>query len=77
MDIHSIDWEAMPWEPVREGVARKARVRPQRVFLPKSDRPSPLQELQLSAHVRRSRNVGRFLETDLDQPMRSTRQCQT
>lgn len=22
--LHSVDWEAMPWEPVREGVARKA-----------------------------------------------------
>ncbi len=24
MDIHSIDWSATPWEPVREGVERKA-----------------------------------------------------
>ena len=24
MDIHSIDWDAEPWEPVREGVERKA-----------------------------------------------------
>ncbi len=24
MDIHSIDWNATPWEPVREGVERKA-----------------------------------------------------
>ena len=24
MDIHSIDWDMMPWERVREGVERKA-----------------------------------------------------
>ena len=24
MDIHAIDWNATPWEPVREGVERKA-----------------------------------------------------
>jgi len=24
MDIHSIDWEKVPWERVREGVERKA-----------------------------------------------------
>lgn len=24
MDIHTIDWSKIPWEPVREGVARKA-----------------------------------------------------
>lgn len=24
MDIHSIDWNAVPWERVREGVERKA-----------------------------------------------------
>jgi quercetin dioxygenase-like cupin family protein len=24
MDVHSINWEAVPWEPVCEGVARKA-----------------------------------------------------
>ena len=24
MDLHKIDWENMPWEPVREGIVRKA-----------------------------------------------------
>ena len=24
MDLHKIDWENMPWEPVREGIMRKA-----------------------------------------------------
>ena len=24
MDLHKIDWENMPWEPVREGIERKA-----------------------------------------------------
>ncbi len=24
MDIHNVDWEAIPWTPVREGVDRKA-----------------------------------------------------
>ena len=24
MDLHKIDWESMPWEPVREGITRKA-----------------------------------------------------
>src|SRR4029078_7648477 len=24
MDLHQIDWENMPWEPVREGITRKA-----------------------------------------------------
>jgi len=24
MDLHQIDWENMPWEPVREGIERKA-----------------------------------------------------
>ena len=24
MDLHTIDWETIPWEPVREGIVRKA-----------------------------------------------------
>ena len=24
MDLHQIDWENIPWEPVREGITRKA-----------------------------------------------------
>jgi quercetin dioxygenase-like cupin family protein len=24
MDLHKIDWENIPWEPVREGIVRKA-----------------------------------------------------
>src|SRR4029079_1538791 len=24
MDLHQIDWESIPWEPVREGITRKA-----------------------------------------------------
>jgi len=24
MDLHQIDWENVPWEPVREGITRKA-----------------------------------------------------
>jgi quercetin dioxygenase-like cupin family protein len=24
MDLHKIDWENMPWEPVREGIVRKS-----------------------------------------------------
>ena len=24
MDLHKIDWENMPWQPVREGITRKA-----------------------------------------------------
>jgi quercetin dioxygenase-like cupin family protein len=24
MDLHKIDWENLPWEPVREGIVRKA-----------------------------------------------------
>ena len=24
MDLHKIDWENIPWEPVREGITRKS-----------------------------------------------------
>ena len=24
IDLHMIDWESIPWEPVREGIVRKA-----------------------------------------------------
>ena len=30
MDAHKIDWSAIPWTPVRQGVERKAKARPSR-----------------------------------------------